>query len=77
MGRPISIPVIKTNGNPHIYIYILESSARFARAMAYGIILRDYILGLYHRIILRITLRDNITELYGGIVLRDNLTELY
>ena len=41
----------------YIYIYILESSARFARAMAYGIILQDYIKGLHYRIILW----DNIT----------------
>ena len=43
--------------NIYIYIYILDSSARFARAMAYGIILRDYVTGLYHGIILR----DKIT----------------
>ena len=41
-----------------IYIYLLESSVRFARAMAYGITLQDYITGLYHGI----TLRDNITR---------------
>ena len=43
--------------NTYIYIYILVSSARFARAMAYGIILRHYIMGLYYGIILR----DNTT----------------
>ena len=41
----------------YIYIYILESSARFERAMAYGIILQDHITGLDHGIILR----DDIT----------------
>ena len=46
------------NAWTYVYIYILESSARFARALAYGIILRDNIMGSYHGIILR----DNITE---------------
>ena len=41
----------------YIYIHILGSSARFARAEAYGIISWDYIMGLYYGIISR----DNIT----------------
>ena len=61
----------------NIYIYILGSSARFARAKAYGIILWDYIfwdciMELYYGIILR----DTITELYCCIVLRDDITEI-
>ena len=37
----------------YIYIYTVGSSARFARAEAYRIILWDYITGLYYGIILR------------------------
>ena len=43
--------------------------------------LRDYIMlyitGLYHGIILRHNIQDNITELYSGIVLQDNIRESY
>ena len=51
----------------HIYIYIyniLGSSARFARAEAYALIIWEYITGLYYRIILlnRIIFRDSITR---------------
>ena len=56
----------------YIYIYILGSSARFARADAYGIRLWDYITGFSHAIILR----DNIKELYYGTMLRDCITGL-
>ena len=38
-------------------MYVLASSARFARAEAHGIISWDYIMGLYYGI----TLQDNIT----------------
>ena len=40
-----------------IHIYILRSSARFARAEAYRIILWDFIMGLYYGMIFR----DDIT----------------
>ena len=48
----------------YINIYLLGSSARFARAG---------LMESYYRIILR----DYITELYFGIILRDNSTESY
>ena len=41
----------------HAYIYILGSSARFARKEVYGMILWDYVSALYYGMILR----DNIT----------------
>ena len=41
----------------YVYIHILGSSARVARAEAYGIISWDYIMGLYYGNILR----NNIT----------------
>ena len=44
----------------YAYIYLQESSARFARAMAYGIILQDYIMGSYW---------NHTTGLYYGIIL--------
>ena len=52
----------------YIYIYLPGSSARFARAEDYGIILWDYITGVCYGIISWIILRDNITELYYAIV---------
>ena len=54
----------------YIYIQILGSSARFARAEAYEIISWDYITGLYNGI----TLRDNITGQYYRIILRNHIT---
>ena len=41
----------------YIYTYILGSSARFARAEAYGFISWDYMMGSYYGIILP----DNMT----------------
>ena len=56
-----------------MYIYILGSSARFARAEAFGITLRDHITESYYRIIIR----DDITKYGYGIILRDNITRSY
>ena len=57
------------------YIYSLGSSARFARAEAYGIILSDNIKGLYYEFYYGKLLRDNIEKSYYRILLRDNITE--
>ena len=54
-----------------VYIYILGSSAHFSRAMAYGIVVRDYITELNDGVILR----DLITELYVGMILRNYITQ--
>ena len=55
---PVVILDCKTHEKPpHIYMYILESSARLERQEVYGIVLWDYITGLYYGMILR----DNIT----------------
>ena len=61
-----------------------ESSARFARAMSYGIILRDDSAGSYYRLMLRTTcldywimLGDDITGLYCATTLQDYITGLY
>ena len=65
----------------YVYIYILGSNARFARAEAYEIISWDDIMGLYYGIILRIILRDRIMEscygVYYGVILRNSITGSY
>ena len=45
--------VIYVRADVYIYIYILGISARFARAEAYAMILRDHMTGLCDGIILR------------------------
>ena len=55
----------------YIYICVLGSSARFARAMAEGIMLWAYIMGWSYGIISW----GYITELYYGITLQDHITE--
>ena len=55
-----------------MYIYVYIKRALRARAMAYRIILRDYITGVYYGIILR----DYIMGLYYRIILRDHITGL-
>ena len=70
----------------YIYIYILGLSARFARALAYGIILRSYSMDCCYKNILRIYMtgsiygsisRHHITYIYHRFILRRDITELY
>ena len=49
----------------YVHIHVLETSARFERAMAHGITVRHYMMGLYYGIILQ----DYVREEYYKIIL--------